>query len=628
MRRTIPWLLALTLATPAVPLLAQAESLEGEAPASGVIFTETVDVEVVNVDVYVTDRKGEPVVDLQPADFQILEDGRPVEITNFYAVDGGRPLPVSAGAAEIVAEPAPPAEPEPAATPAPAPVIPPDQHLHLVLFVDNLNITPVSRNRVLSDLREFVQEELQPSDRVMVVSFGGSLEVVQSFTDDPAELVQTLDELADDTSMMAAAAAIERRNILRDIQEADLPVQPSDDQRLGIVGASDSVSIAISQARGIYAAIETFAQRHQDQTFVTLSALTELVGSMAGLPGRKAVVYVSEGLSLRPGEALFGAWEAKFASLRDMNPGQGSSTDFHLISELTSTLGVTSAELNVTRAFRDLGRLASTNRVTFYGLRPAGIFHLSAEDGSWDMGALDSAGGGQAWSAGLAAVDSYNRGGSMRELADVTGGFAITNAGAFNVALDRLRRDFDSYYSLGYAPSRDRDDQRHRIEVRVPGRKVKVRHRESYRDKSPEERMNEHTLAALLYEEADNPLEVSIEMMPPQRDEEGHQRLPVMVKIPISNLVLVPGEQLYEGRVTIHVGARDEEGRTSPIRSVLVPIRIPKEKLREVVGRMAGHRLMLEMRPQEHTVVVGVRDEVAGVESTTLFQPPTAGEAK
>jgi VWFA-related protein len=627
MKRIIPWLLALTLGTPAVPLLAQAENPEGEGPAGGAIFTETVDVEVVNVDVYVTDRKGEPVVGLQPADFQILEDGRPVEITNFYAVHGGRPRTVAGDAAEIVAEPAAPAASEPAATPAP--VIPPDQRLHLVIFVDNLNITPISRNRVLSDLREFVEEQLQPSDRVMVVSFGGSLEILQSFTDDPAELVETLDDLADDTSMMGAAAAVERRNILRDIQEANLPVQPSDDQRLGSFGlGGESLSIAISQARAIYASIESFAQRHQDQTFVTLSALTQLVSSMSGLPGRKAVVYVSEGLSLRPGEALFGAWQAKFASLRDIEPDQGSSADFQQISELTGTLGVTSAELNVTRAFRDLGRLASTNRVTFYGLRPAGIFHLSAEDGTWDLGALDTGGGGQAWSAGLASVDSYNRGGSMRELADATGGFAITNAGAFNVALDRLRRDFDSYYSLGYAPSRPRDDDRHRIEVRVSGRKVQVRHREGYRDKSPEERMNEHTLAALLYEEANNPLEVSIEMMPPQRDDAGHQRLPVMVKIPIGNLVLVPGEGQYEGRVTIHVGARDSEGRTSPIRSVLVPIRIPKDQLREVVGRMAGHRLMLEMRPQEHTVVVGVRDELAGVESTTLFQPPTTEEAK
>ena len=42
---------------------------------------------VVNVDVYVTDAKGNRVTDLTAADFEVLEDGRPVEITNFYLVE-------------------------------------------------------------------------------------------------------------------------------------------------------------------------------------------------------------------------------------------------------------------------------------------------------------------------------------------------------------------------------------------------------------------------------------------------------------------------------------------------------------------------------------------------------------
>jgi VWFA-related protein len=611
MLRLLPvWAATLTV-TVWVLVMPSASAAQGaeEAPVPAA-FTETVDVDVVGVDVYVTDSDGNPVTGLQPADFQLLEDGNPVAITNFYAVHDGRPQSVE-GRLSASAPPPEAATPAAGAETRPAPRrLPPDQRLHLVLFIDNLNISPMARNRVLRELRGFVESGLQPSDRVMVVGFNGSLEVLQGFTDDPDELTATLDRLAEESSLGGAASVLERRGILRDIQQANLPVQPGGS---GLSALRDSLGFAISEARAIFAAIESYAQRHQDQTFHTLSALDRFVRSMAGLPGRKAVVYVSEGLSLRPGEPLFYAWEAKFAPLREA----GSQ-----ISELTATLGATAAELRVTSAFRDLARLASSSGVTFYGLRPADLLHVTAEDGTWDLGALDSPGGGQAWSAGFAAVDSYNRGGSMRELADATGGFAITNAGTFTVALERLRRDFDSYYSLGYTPSRLRDEKRHRIEVRVPGRKVRIRHREGYRDKSPEERMTDRALAALLAEDADNPLEVSIEMLPPRRDDEGHQRLPVMVKIPLSNLVLVPGEELYQGRVTIHIGARDDEGRTSPIRSVMVPIRIPKADLQEAAGRMAGHRLMLEMRPREHTVVIGVRDELGGVESTTLFQPP------
>src|SRR5689334_8108116 len=57
---------------------------------SGQTFFESIDVNVVNVEVYVTDRDGKRVQGLTRDDFQVLEDGKPVEITNFYAVSEGR----------------------------------------------------------------------------------------------------------------------------------------------------------------------------------------------------------------------------------------------------------------------------------------------------------------------------------------------------------------------------------------------------------------------------------------------------------------------------------------------------------------------------------------------------------
>ena len=46
-------------------------------------FIDVVNVDIVNVDVYVTDRAGKAITGLTQDDFQILEDGRPVTITNF-----------------------------------------------------------------------------------------------------------------------------------------------------------------------------------------------------------------------------------------------------------------------------------------------------------------------------------------------------------------------------------------------------------------------------------------------------------------------------------------------------------------------------------------------------------------
>jgi hypothetical protein len=287
---------------------------------------------------------------------------------------------------------------------------------------------------------------------------------------------------------------------------------------------------------------------------------------------------------------------------------------------MLTSLGSSTAEYNATAAVRELGKLANRSRVTFYALRPGALTHVTAEDGLFDSGAIGTPGGGRTWSAGLDAIESGSRSASMWELAEVTGGFAVTRAGSFDVALGRLRRELDTYYSLGYAPPRERDGKEHRIEVRVGVPGVRVRHRESHRDKSRAERMTDRATAALIHEEGANPLQVAVEVAAGHLDEQGHQRVPVMIKIPISNLVLVPGDLGLHGQVSIYVGARDSRGRSSPIRTLQAPIRIAREQLAQAAGQVAGYRVLLEMRPGDHTVVVGVRDDVGGTESTALVR--------
>ena len=605
-------LTAALLAVLAAPTLwaQEADAHSEEAPPSE-LFIERMDVDVVNIEVYVTDKKGRPVLDLVPADFQIFEDGRPVALSNFYAVTprAAAPpeeAPAAPQAVEAASEKPEAFEPPPAA----------ERPLNVVLFFDDFNLSPPMRARVVRDLRPFVEKQLRPEDRVMVVSFDGSLRVVQSFTNDRTLVSAAVDRVVEEVSSSGAANHFERASILRSIAQVNLPtaVARSGDRQ----PPSDSGSIAVSQAASVFSEIQSYAQRHQNQTFVTLGALSALSESLSGLPGRKAVVYMSEGLSLRPGETLYRAWENKFLALR----GEAAGTGLEQLLDMSSTVGGSTVELNVERAFQKMARQASDQGVTFYGLRPSTPFSsISAADvGSFDFGALDSPGGGQAYSAGLASIDNANRGGSMRLLADITGGFAITNAGTFNVALDRLRNDFDTYYSLGYTPQRPRDDKQHKIEVRLPGREdLEVRHRTRYRDRSRSEQMRQRTLAVLAYGTGANPLQVSVELAQTLPAEDpGHRRVPVLVKVPMANLSLLPQEEELVGLVSFHIGARDEAGRTSPIRSVSVPIRISKGELQQAAGRMAAHHFLLEMYPRDHEVTVGVRDEVADVESFTV----------
>ena len=86
------WLGVLLALLPAATL-AQAPAPDTPETAPQVHTLPPVKAELVQIDVVVTDRKGELVRGLRPEDFEVLEDGKRQVITHFK--DGrGRPLPL------------------------------------------------------------------------------------------------------------------------------------------------------------------------------------------------------------------------------------------------------------------------------------------------------------------------------------------------------------------------------------------------------------------------------------------------------------------------------------------------------------------------------------------------------
>jgi VWFA-related protein len=130
-------------------------------------FMDTIDVNVVNVEVMVTDREGMPVTDLGPESFTLWEDGEQVELTNFFAVTGKQVLPPETANDELTIRPTPDT-----------------QRLQLVLLVDELNIRPENRNRMLDELRDYLTQRRDAGDLMMLVRTGDQIVVEQAFTDD------------------------------------------------------------------------------------------------------------------------------------------------------------------------------------------------------------------------------------------------------------------------------------------------------------------------------------------------------------------------------------------------------------------------------------------------------------
>jgi VWFA-related protein len=552
-------------------------SARGQEPAEAEpTYYESIDVQVVNVEVFVSDKSGQRVTGLTSRDFQLLEDGRPVEITNFFAVGG------AAASGETATVPA--GSTTPAALPQPA-AVPAEQRLHLAIVIDDMSLGTQPRGRLLKSLREDVIPRLRPQDLALVATSAGSgVEVAQGPTADKGLLLAALDRVATGT-LRDGARVQEGRRLLQEIDQAHLP----DRERAS--------NLEEGNARAIYDGIRRYSQECSEESRNTLAALTGFVDTLAGLPGRKSLLYVGGGLSLRPGEALYRAWERKLGELRSK---MGASPLDTFNDDLTA-------------AFNAMVRHANGNRVTFYT--------LGATEG---LGGLSVAMGTASWTPEIEALEKANLVDSLLRLADGTGGLASVNAGDPGPLLGRMNDDFQSYYSLGFVPARKSTGKDHKIEVTVRGRRdVEVRYRSGHSERTDRERMTDRTQAALLLDPGENPLEVALEFTRETKTDDGQLAVEVLVKFPLARLVLLPSGEFHEGKVSIWVSARDPEGRSSPVRDVTVPIRVPNDQVLTALAQNAAYTMKLVLRDEEHRIAVAVRDELGNVESAVSvpFKP-------
>lgn len=518
-------------------------------------FVESVNVSVVNVDVYVTDKSGQRIKGLTRDDFEITENGKTMAITNFYAVEGGKTTLIGD-------EPPPP----PAAVPGPpgrkveAPALPEDQRLRLIVYIDNFNLRPFNRNRVMRELRVFLSQKINKGDQVMLVTYDRSTHVRQTFTSDMDLVNSSLLDI-EKISAQGVHADSERRDALRNIEE----------------------SRSSSEAEGI---ARSYAESQFNDLSFTIDALKELVNSLAGMPGRKAILYVSDGLQMIAGQDVYYAVQGKYA-------------------EQTTGL-TTSVQYDASRRFIELANQANANRVTFYTIDAAGLrvnSSVSAENQTAGAGVY------------IDSIQISNLQAPLQMLAEKTGGVAIINRNEVLPALNKVADDFGSYYSLGYTPTHYGDGRYYKIDVKVKKKGLIARHREGYRDKSFESRMTDGTLAVLNFPFQDNKFGLELDFGQPTPREDGLFLVPVVVKIPLSKLTLVPREQTEEARVRLYIAAMDAEGGISDVQQVPLPISIPTADVKSAMGKHYAYSVNLLMRRGDQKVAVGVRDDVAGESS-------------
>jgi VWFA-related protein len=548
------------------------------------IYFDRVEVDIVNLEVFATDAAGRPIVGLTRDDFELLVDGVPTEIQNFYAAS-------AAGAAQRVERPQ-----EPELTEEPVWTPPPEQVSTVVIVVDNRHAIPGERKRLLEELADRFEAGLAPGTRAMVASLDGQIEVRQPLTTDGTLIAATLRELLR-SSARGYGEDFELRSIMRMIEEQ--PGTPGTASTGRTPSTADSPSGDIGD---VLFAIRSYQGKERAEVQASLDQMGHLLGGLGGMAGHKAVLYLGRGLNSAPGRALLTAFRDKFgANLID------AANDLELAAASSDTVPM----------FNRLAELANANRVSFYAVTTAGVGTSTSISG--ETGVVGA--GGRAWSSGVDSVYRADQSTGLAVLATATGGRALAGSADYDLVADWISADAQNLYSLGFAAPEGPTGRSHRIEVRVPGRSdIELRHRSRLVTASREQRAIDRTLAMLYYGDGSNPMAITAEMGQPQPGERGTVTQPLLVKIPFFGITLLPTGTSHDGELTIHIVAEDSQGRVSDVSTLEAPVRVPAEQLEAALGGVAGYRLAMGVRPGKHVFVIGVRDVLGDVVSTLVVE--------
>ncbi len=551
-----------------------------ESPESS--FFDAVEVEVASVEVVVEDAAGNKVSGLEAADFEILEDrvSQPITYFSFLnTVEAPNLL-----APEEEATPAPPATPASPASPTPG-------RTQLAIFLDDAHLSKKNRQEVLRELTTYLETSLSKQDLVLLARISDKLVVEQSFTSDQALLAAALARMQESTWPKATDA--DYRRILRDVTSTQLASAGEPGS-----GFSAGIEMVAMDARAQARDILVFGKERQEQVQRSLASLQDTVNSLAGLPGRKALIYVSDGLPMRATESLAEAWREKYENWAIRNGKKDLLGD---MSRARSMAFEGQTTLN------RLADRASASRVAFYVLAPDG-------QGARSLGAGEVVGSaGSAIAQEAATSELFEGRASLLQLADATGGRAQTGRTAITDLLEKVREDFGCFYSLGYKSAQKAQDGLRRIEVRIKDRPdLRLRYTRVLGHQDPLEELRQLTLSALQFGLSDNPLQLEIETQAVSPLGKDHYYVDVVIKLPFEKLLLLPRADRFVGRLTLFVLVRDDSTQDiSTMSQVEVPLDVSAEQHRALATQTAIYPLRIEMKGGLQRLAIGLRDHMA-----------------
>jgi VWFA-related protein len=234
-----------------------------QSPPTPPPLAANIDVKVINVDVTVTDGDGHPVNELTQNDFEVLEDGQPQTITNFYVTS--KTVRRSGDAAERT---------------------PPPAQRKVIVLVDNNYIDTRERSLALDTLDRFIEERFDPDSQWSVAAIGQTLEVIQPLTTDRAAIHAAVAKARRTGTVSLRTDALDREILSDPFRRAE--------------------------GRGGYDYEETVRFQGRERTSRnaralanTARGLTDAARAYAGVDGKKVIVLLTGGMEMNTSFAAY-----------------------------------------------------------------------------------------------------------------------------------------------------------------------------------------------------------------------------------------------------------------------------------------------------------------------------------
>jgi VWFA-related protein len=392
----------------------------------------------VSVDVVVTDANGKPVKGLAPSDFTVFEDGVAEPLRSFDPHTPTTEVPY---------------------VPPQIPKLPPNTFLNLataptsgtptVLLYDVINTPSDSLMYAHEEMVQFIKHR-KPGTQIAIFVLSDKLHLLQGFTDNSDELTNAINAKSGHVSQSTQLA---QGGTTATSAESLAPTTAPGTPGAGAPGGSYQNQGSQATVSSLQSA-EALEQSYLlDQRIdITLDGLTEIGRFLAGLPGRKNLVWLS---------ASFPAGITPDSNINVNSLSQDQSTR------------------NYAEQVKEATDLLNYSHVAVYPVDVRGVFNSAPTVYSAaSQQAYGQNGQGTAAALANATRDRTSEYSTMESIAESTGGHAYYQTNDLVGAVDEAMENGSTYYTITYSPSNMKLDgglRKIRVMLKEPGYKLSYR---------------------------------------------------------------------------------------------------------------------------------------------------------